>query len=134
MDDFQNEKVIFLDQFYINDLAFQASITFGDEWGFDALGGQRSEPKNLELVHALARGVATSHHGFCQLHRRDVDDAFVAGLEAGKGVVPIADHAAHERRGELHHQVPGHGHDVRPTRANCGKQHDRPRFEEPINF
>src|ERR1035438_857454 len=101
LDNFQDEEVILGDEFRINDLAFQTGITFGDERSLDARSGHGREAKSLELVHAAARSVPAGHHRFRQLHRRDVDHTFPAGLEAGEGVVPVADHAAHERRREL---------------------------------
>jgi hypothetical protein len=134
LDDFQDEEIIFGDEFRIPDLAFQAGITFGDERGLDARGGHGREAKGLELVHAPAGSVPAGHHRFRQLHRGDVDHAFPGCLEAGKRIVPVADHAAHERRLELHHQMPRHRHDVRPPGAGRGEQHDRAGFEQPIDF
>lgn len=134
LDDLQDEEVVLGGQFRIPDLAFQAGITFGDERGLDARGGHGREAKDLELVHAPARSVPAAHHRFRQLHRGDVDHAFPGRLEAGKRAVPVADHATHERRRELHHQMPRHGHDVRPPGAGGGEQHDRAGFEQPIGF
>jgi hypothetical protein len=49
LDDLQHEEVIFGGQLSINDLAFQAGITLGDERGIDARGGHRREAKSLNL-------------------------------------------------------------------------------------
>ena len=133
-DDFQNEEVVFRDQRCINNLAFQAGIALLNKRSLDELGGYGRESKFLELVHVATGSVPASHHSFHQFHGRDVDHTFAGLLEAGKGVITIADHAAHERRSELHHQVPRHGHNVCPPGANGGEQHDWAGFEQPINL
>ena len=57
------------------------------------------------------------------LHRRDVDDAFPRRHQQRERVVPGAEQAADQRRLELHHRVPGHGHNVRSSFA-AGCDHD----------
>jgi len=54
LDDFEDEEVVFRHQLRINDLAFQAGKTLGDEWSRDPRGGLGSESKVLELVHQPA--------------------------------------------------------------------------------
>jgi hypothetical protein len=66
--------------------------------------------------------------GLRQFHRRDLDHALLRRLQGGEGEVAVADHAAHERRLELHHRVPRHRHDVRPALAGGRQQHDRARL------
>src|SRR5664280_2084244 len=51
LDHLQDEKVVLVDQFSINHLAFQTGITLGDERGLDDRRGHRREAKGCELVH-----------------------------------------------------------------------------------
>jgi len=73
LDNFKDKEVVFSHQLHVNDLTFQAGITFSDEWGFDELGGQGSESKFLELIHAATGSIPTSHHGLCQFHGGNVN-------------------------------------------------------------
>src|ERR1017187_10225858 len=133
-DDLKDKEVVFGDQLPINDLAFQIGMALGDEWGLDARGGHGRETKGLELVHPSSRSVPAAHHLFRQFQRRDVDHAFPGRLQDFKRVVPVADHATHDRRLELHHRMPRHGHDVRPPGAGRRDHHDRAGFEQPIDL
>jgi len=42
--------------------------------------------------------------------------------------------APHQRRLELHHGVPRHGHDVGPPLAGSRDHHHRPRLQQAIDF
>ena len=60
-------------------------------------------------------------------------DALFGRFQDAEGVVPLADDAADQRRLELQHRVPRHGHDVRPALSGGRDQHNRPRFEQAVD-
>ena len=134
LDHLQDEEVVLSDQSSINHLAFQTGITFGDERGLDDRRRHRREAKGFELVHRPAGSVSAMHHFFRQVYRRHIDHAFSSRPQHSKCVVLAADHATYERRHKLHHRVPRHGHDVRPSCAGRCDQHDRARFQQPIHL
>src|ERR1017187_10024360 len=133
-DDLKDKEVVFGDQLPINDLAFQIGMALGDEWGLDARGGHGGETKGLELVHPSSRSVPAAHHLFRQFPRRHADHAFPGPLQDFKRVVPVADPPTHDRRLDLHHRMPRHGHDVRPPLAGRRDHHDRSGLEQPIDL
>ena len=117
----------------VDDLAFERGIAFVDQRRLDQRSGHRREAEAPELVQLAPGGVAAAHHLRRQLGRRDVDHAFPGRLQHAEAVVAVADHAAHQRRLEFHHRVPGHGHDVRTAFCGGREQHHRTRLEQAID-
>ena len=130
----KDEEVVLRHQALINHPAFKIRITLADERNCDSGGGQGSEAKCPGFADLASRAVPAIHSLFRQLQCRDVDHAFLGRLQDVERVVPIADYATYGRGLELHHRMPRHGHDVRLPRSGCYHHHNRPQFEQAINF
>src|SRR5271165_5879775 len=62
------------------------------------------------------------------------DHTFLGLLQDAECVVPVADHAAHDRRPEIHHRVPRHSHDVGSPLVGGCDQYDRPWLKQTIDL
>jgi len=130
----KDEDVVFGRHPHIDDPAFEIGIALVDERRLDAGAGHRCQAEFLELVGPAPRGVSAAHYLCRQFHRRDVDHAFLGRLHHTERVVPVADHATHERRLEFDHHVPRQGHDVGLPLAGGCNQHDRPRLDQAVDL
>lgn len=134
LDNFKDKEVISGYQLLVDDLAFKIGIALIDEWCLDERGSHWRETESRELVDQSPGGVPAAHHLFGQLHRWNVDHAFPGCLQNIERVVPVADHATHDRRFKIHHGVPRHGHNVCPVFVGGGDQYNRPQLQQAIDL
>lgn len=130
---FEDEEVVLLHHPCIHNPAFEVRITLLDERRRHMGRRRRSEEEGPELVNAPSGGIAALHRLFRQIHCRDVDDTLPGGLQDTERMAPVADHAAHDRRLELHHRVPRHRHNVRTSLSDRRNHYDRSGFKQPID-
>jgi hypothetical protein len=109
----------------------QHSATSGDPTSF---AGAAVSAEGRELVHAAPGAVAARHHLRRELRGRDVEHALARGLQRREAEVASADHAADQRRLEVHHRVPGHRHHVGAALVARGYKKDRAGFEQAVDL
>ena len=131
---FQHEEVVAVHQTRIHHATFQTGIAFGDQWRLHLARRLCAQTEPGELVGIAARAVADGGDPARQFGGGDVEHAFAGLQQCAETVVAAADHAAHQRRVELHHGVPGLCHDVVAAALRGGQQQHGAGFQQAIDL
>ena len=120
------KRSVFVDERRVLDLAFEIDEALGDE--------RRRRPASaLILVRPKAANLSMSRPELLPISTT-FSASSTAGIaithssrraQSGEAVIAFADDAGDERRLEVDHHVPRHGHDVGAAALGRGKQDDR---------